>query len=242
MIRLEIEKQFENVVTVPELVERSSTALNKEGYFSDQTIFSDCFCRDEINQKTVDKFSAVWGENFRLAGLAGLPTSGLTGMAALTSHMPTDGRQFFVFGPHIAIDSEGSWGLAERMNVEKSTVACGSLAAAIDQVWAEGSENSSLDPDLDLEQNIVVKALQNMKRAGDPQPSLLEVTCQMVNVIGESLERLIQFQKTDFAYAFLGGVLINTPVNEPEYFAPVHFHSVSSRRSPAPIKDLLFSL
>ena len=109
------------------------------GFTSENTLFADSSCPDEINHDNPDEdvtalFASRWGEMFPLGGLAGLPFTGKTGWAAFSSHCPKNGNIVVMFAPHVGIDSDGIVGKADRDGQDCSSAACGAAIGAFNAV------------------------------------------------------------------------------------------------------------
>ena len=85
------------------------------GFNSENTLFADSSCPDEINHDDQEEditllFQNRWGEVFPLAGLAGVPFTGKTGWGAFSNHVPMNGNIVVLFAPHVGIDKDGKVG------------------------------------------------------------------------------------------------------------------------------------
>jgi len=68
-------------------------------------------CPDEINHEVGDityALQALWGEEFALGGLAGIPFVGQTGFNAFSHHVQSNGNVFVLFAPHVGVHVSGS--------------------------------------------------------------------------------------------------------------------------------------
>lgn len=212
-----LKKDFPNSMDIVELEKRVKRHLIGRGYHSDNTLFAHCICRDEINTQTSQALSQFWGESFTLGGLAGIPTSGVTGFGAYASHRPDGGNLLVFFGPHIGIDHMGRLGLARRSGISEPGSTCGSLCLAIDHL--QKSESINEDP-LDLEQVQVCRELvpyMDGVVASDCQ--IKTATESIYQVIESRLEDIVKRSSLDCEVVLLGGILINTPSTS-DYFAP----------------------
>ena len=82
-------------------------------------MFADSSCPDEINHDDPEEditslFQKRWGEVFPLAGLAGLPFTGVSGWEAFSGHVNDDGHIVILYAPHVGIDSNGVIGQVLR--------------------------------------------------------------------------------------------------------------------------------
>ena len=70
---------------------RALKVLLAHGINSDNTLFAQSVCPDEINHEVGDITSLLTrhlGEVFHMGGLAGVPFTGKTGFAAFSHHVP----------------------------------------------------------------------------------------------------------------------------------------------------------
>lgn len=72
-------------------LEKAIPSLQKRGCDSENTLFAQSICPDEINHDNADittLFSKHMGEVFHMGGLAGVPFTGRTGFTAFSNHVP----------------------------------------------------------------------------------------------------------------------------------------------------------
>jgi len=55
-----------------------------------------------------------WGNIFNMGGLSGIPFTGRIGFETFASHVPENGNIVVLFGPHVAIDGDGTVGKYKR--------------------------------------------------------------------------------------------------------------------------------
>lgn len=219
-----------------QLDKRVKRHLIARGYHSDNTLFAHCICRDEINNHTSEVMSEFWGESFTLGGLAGVPTSGVTGFGAYASHRPDGGNLLVFFGPHIGIDNIGRLGLARRREVSEPGKTCGSLCLAVDHL--QKSDSISEDP-FDLEQVQVCRELAPyMDGVVSSDSQIKTATESIYQVIESRLEEIVKRASLDCEVVLLGGILINTPSTS-DYFAPRKATIVNAGGQPGKTEDWL---
>ena len=234
-----IAKEFPRATPIDKLAENTFQRLGQIGYSPENTLFGTCVCRDEINRPAVSTFSSLWGENFRLAGLAGYPSAGKTGMEAFSAHVEESGHHFILFAPHIGISQDGELGVVRRSRMRMLTASCGSLCKALDQIQ-KGESTTPVDP-LDADQCLVVNALRERLGLSDSLSddlskdlaeanalTLKQLTICMVEAIRESIYELRRLTGARHKFAYLGGVLINTPAESIDYFQPLCFRAERS--------------
>ena len=78
-----LESEFPSAISWSALIERTGRSLQGHGFTPANTLFGNVICRDEVNRRNIDSFSAYWGDNFELAGLGGYPSGGLTAFQAM---------------------------------------------------------------------------------------------------------------------------------------------------------------
>ena len=138
--------------------------LCKHGFTSENTLFAESTCPDEINHDDPEQDIGMllahrWGEVFPMSGLAGLPFCGKTGWGAFTSHVPTDGNIVILFAPHIGISSEGKVGYITREGHKTPSTACGAAIGAYN--FIKENPNGEIDDNyLDCQMNCIKTLLK----------------------------------------------------------------------------------
>ncbi|CAI5482378.1 unnamed protein product [Closterium sp. Yama58-4] len=205
-----IQENFSGAVGEAEFIDTVAEKLREHGFNRDNCIALVSTCRDEASRffdALVDKH---FGLVFSLGGLAGVPPGGLLAVKAGTSHSPQDenGRERYVFFgfTHIGVDERGTVGKMRRGGRANVSGACGALAALTAQ-FSSGAALGEAD-----EEDMEVFLLSKKLRAKDPEPNLVAVTKAAVEVINETLEKLIatavDTSKAD--YAVITGVQIHS--------------------------------
>jgi len=213
-----LSKTFPKAIDFKDLTTVTKDVLSSVGLTTNNTLFGNCTCRDEINQYDIEKLAAIWGENFDLAGLGGYPSAGITGFSAYNHHVPDRGYQFILYGPHIGLDEEGILGKVHRIDMEHETSACGSLIGFLEKIKVDSSYQPSYNP-LDPEQYLVEKALilhqEEIISSNDP---ILTLTQKMYEIIDQRIEEILNTLDSDLAHVLLGGIMINTPHKYTDWF------------------------
>jgi len=173
-----------------------------------------------VNTPAIQCFSSYWGENFNLSGLAGYPTAGLTGFAAYNSHVPEGGNLFIVYGPHIGVSDDETFGRVRRRGMANDSTCCGALISFLGKIQNSRNYFVMRDP-LDADMNILEEALlPGASHVLDSKDPLHEVTELAVEVIDKQFRRIIKLSGYKGRVALLGGVVINTPHPADDWFAP----------------------
>jgi hypothetical protein len=194
--------------------------LSVYGFTPDNTLFANATCRDEINTRSVQIFADHWGEDFKLAGLGGYPSAGLTGFLAYAHHMPDAGNLFILYGSHVGVSAEGVLGRVQRSGMAHESGSCGALLSLLDKLTRTPRYTVKEDP-LDAEQNTLEKAL--LASAADvlgAQDPLLTLTERAFDVIDDVLRRIIERAAMTCPVALLGGITFNTPGSFDDCFVP----------------------
>ena len=241
-----VTKAFPRAITNAELVSKVTGALSSYGY-GDSSLLATSLCCDEVNRVLEKDFSAAYGDNFSMGGLAGFPFGGVVSFGAMAHHIPTDGSCLIVYGPHVGIDKDGNVGLVERRGIHgKSCICCGSAAAAAGYVASVHSGESPPPSDLapaavDAQQAYVGSLLlpHAARLAKSPEPNV-ELPLALYDAQKEMMEEIVakgcQEVGGDGKIALLGGIQINTVEGESDYFLPLDFKVMSNKA--ALIKDL----
>mmetsp|Transcript_10840 Transcript_10840/g.26528 ORF Transcript_10840/g.26528 Transcript_10840/m.26528 type:complete len:319 (-) Transcript_10840:383-1339(-) len=218
-----IDKHFPGACRADVVLKTTQSVFRRYGFNDENTLFASSTCPDEINC-IIDDFSATWGENFSLGGLAGLPFTGKTGFHAFSHHKPEkDGRLLIFFAPHIGITSDGKTGRINRLGISKITTACGSCIAAQNAALESlkctkngGKKCHPCKESIGDKQQLVVSEIvsnfieQNMASLMKIEGDLnVETTKHLYKRIKEEILRIIP---DDFKapIGLIGGILINT--------------------------------
>lgn len=189
----------------------------------EKILYASCICPDELNY-TITNFNDHFKQGFYLGGLAGIPYTGKTGMAAYASHIPADGASFIYFGPHVGISDNGSIGYVLREHQHDHTFSCGSLISVLDRMRRDHVFDWSSNNFEDLQARVIEKLLHNHKeRIFKADTDVLEALKILYNVSDCLLHQFIQENKESFASShvfLLGGVVINTDAGK-ENFAEI---------------------
>lgn len=196
------------------------------------TLLATSLCADEINRVLDEDFKEVYDHNFSMGGLAGFAFGGVTSFGAMAHHIPTGGDCLIVYGPHVGVDDAGEVGKVNRRGREESGACCGSAAAAHGYVSSvlEGESPEAGPPTdpVDAQQSFVGSMLlphaQRLKDAASPPT---ELPLALYDAQKELMDSIVSKGCGEVAgegkIALLGGVQINTPPGESDYFLPIDF-------------------
>jgi hypothetical protein len=156
----------------------------------------------------------------------------------MQSHIPDGGSAIIVYGPHVGIDADGRFGAIDRRGHRDETPCCGSAVAAANHVMnlqaRSGRSQSTrrthtaataakLDF-LDLEQSRVNSLLLAYKdRLADSLNPMVELPLIMFDIQRSMFDQIMEAAAPKQPVAFLGGIQINTPNGEADYFCPLAF-------------------
>ncbi|MFC1648250.1 hypothetical protein ACFL1B_02205 [Nanoarchaeota archaeon] len=198
--------------------------LRALGFTPENTVFANSTCADEIN-RFVTNFGEYWGENFDLGGLAGLPFRGKSGFGAYSHHIPENGNLFILYAAHVGVSEKGEWGKVRRKGMKKDTTSCGALTGALGLLEKDPAYQHPADPD-DPEMPRVIEvvrgSLPSIQKAEIP---VIEATEEMYKAVDGWMNRIIGFDAhSDYQnIALLGGIQINTPPGDTDYFLVKNF-------------------
>lgn len=219
-----VRREYPNAIPWYQLKQTLATVLSGFGMTPENTLMASAVCRDEINQKGTQDLADYWGERFELAGLAGFPSAGVTGLGAYSSHVPEEGNLLIFYGPHVGVGYSGDLGKVERPGRSKEGGSCGSLLAFLGKCQKEAHYSPTLS-DLDVEQYYVessmLSAVPNILNDTNPVKALTHSAFVATN---EKLDKLLEALGYTGPIALIGGITINTPtVTETieDYFVPL---------------------
>jgi hypothetical protein len=237
---------YPKAVTNADLVSKVSTTLSKHGYGS-TTLVATSLCCDEINRVLEKDFSAVYGDNFSMGGLAGFPFGGVTSFGAFAHHIPDGGDCLVVFGPHVGIDADGTVGKVNRRGMAKSGACCGSACAAAGhvacalkgEVAPQEISTNVVDAQQTFVNNLLLPYGERLDKADDTMAELpLALFDAQKKIMDQIIANGCQEVGGSGKIALLGGVQINTPEGESDYFLPLSFEIRTNKNEK--IADLMF--
>eukprot|EP00547_Thalassionema_nitzschioides_P007332 CAMPEP_0194210510 /NCGR_PEP_ID=MMETSP0156-20130528/8635_1 /TAXON_ID=33649 /ORGANISM="Thalassionema nitzschioides, Strain L26-B" /LENGTH=435 /DNA_ID=CAMNT_0038937867 /DNA_START=132 /DNA_END=1439 /DNA_ORIENTATION=- len=226
-----LKEAFPGAIPISQLVGHVTATLAHHDYGS-STLLATSLCCDEVNRDLEREFVEHYGEHFSMGGLAGFPFGGITSFNAMAHHIPDGGSSLLVYGPHVGIDRAGNVGTVERRGRLKSGACCGSANAAADYACAvhNGLKKIELDfsQGMDIEQHFVGQMLlphgRRLERAKNmkvevPYICYEEQTTQIHKIVETCCGEVAGNGKI----ALLGGIQINTPFEQEDYFLPLGF-------------------
>ncbi len=232
MWRENLQKYYPKAKPFRDSLDQINKQLGEHGFTPKNTLFANCTCRDEINCHDLALLSEYWGENFDLAGLGGIPSSGITGLSAYLHHVPDDGRMLIVGGPHIGINEQGVLGKVKREGMSQDSSACGALLACVEKLSTDENFRPEFD-ELDPEQYLLEKCLQPyFSEIIVAENKLQLATEKMLIASYDRLVKIVDTLKEDCPPVVLVfGVTINTPMGEDDYFDLRRFRNLAESQS-----------
>jgi len=217
-----IRKYYPHAVEGKELTKTCVDKMVEEYHFDlEKTLMAASVCSDEIIRSATN-FREYMGIRypFHLGGLAGVPFTGLTGFKAFASHIPDDGSAIIIFGPHIGVSRLGEVGLMQRHGQREKTSCCGALGAALRAV--ENNTAPSADRDLDYQLWRIEREIgENHRDVTQHEQPLVAVTDAVYEWIYTTLKKMVTSSEGEtrhFRLALIGGVIINTDFDLPDWF------------------------
>lgn len=207
-----IRKWYPHAVTtiesVNKLIDYLEDELNTEPC---HVMFADSICSDDVNSIQYPARAKEFLGPFKLGGLDGFPFAGLTGMAALASHIPDHGAALIYYGPHIGITKAGTLGEIHRMAQHKNSACCGAAKGALTKLTANQIQEG-LATELDYQMNTLEQVLfaqkERILKASIPLYEATEVIYEAIDQrINELVEKTIYNCKH---VILLGAILINS--------------------------------
>ncbi len=242
-----IDRVFGGAMKNKDLVNAVASSLKPYGY-GESSLVVTSLCVDEVNRQLEHDFVEIYKGNFRIGGLSGFPFGGLTAFVNMASNIPNGGSCLLVFGPHVGVDSDGTVGTVQRRGRKDGGPCCGSAVAAatfVLDVLAGRKEKPtpSIDP-IDAQQDFVTSMLLPYAAQLDKAPdkmvelpyALYDAQKKLMNSIVHAGYRAV---KGDGKIAVLGGIQINTPPGESEYYLPLSFELFDNKGKQ--IEDLMFT-
>lgn len=231
-----IASAFPKSLANKELVSKVSGGLSKLGFTQSNTLLATSLCCDEVSRPLEKDFGEVYGQNFSMGGLAGFPFGGATSFGAMAAHIPDNGNCLVVFGPHVGVSSKGEVGTTEREGRVSGGACCGSACAACNYVLdvhcgvcqAQNTTIANPQDVVDAQQAMVGNLLLPYAQAlNDAEETMVELPMSLYKAQKEMMSDIISAAAPAVAdpgkIALVGGVQINTPPGESDYFMPLQF-------------------
>lgn len=196
------------------------------GFDLDHTIMATSVCSDEIVRSTTNFREYLGHQNpFALGGLAGYPFVGQTGFKAFASHVPDHGFILILYGSHIGISRNGEVGVMQRRGQMLESSCCGALQASLKSL--ELGTEPEADADYDYQQwKIETEVHEERDRILKGSIPLVQATEVMFSAIDRRIRELLERTRDDFRgrkVALVGGIIINTDLDLPDWFDLRHF-------------------
>lgn len=221
-----LRRHYPKAMAQPHFRDEIRARLLAEGINPGKTLLVTSICADDVlavhepdSRSFGGKLKREFLGPFSMGGLAGLPYSGLTGLAAAAHHVPEDGTLLLAYGPHIGMGEEGGLGKLLRPYQSCESDACGALALALRHFAMPGYQPTR-DED-DIEQSALEGRLwphrAEIMAAAHP---LKTATDHAYAIIHDSLWRYVRARKQEFhcdRIALVGGVIINTGQDRDDY-------------------------
>jgi hypothetical protein len=174
-------------------------------------MLADSICSDDVNSIQYPARAQEFLGPFKMGGLDGFPFTGLTGMAAFSSHAPDNGAVLITYGPHVGITKSGTIGEIHRMGQSQNTDCCGASRSALAKLKADKIVPGHIT-DIDFQMNTIEQILFVQKdRILEANQPLQEATEVIYEAIDARINELVE--QTDFHCRFVilvGNVLINS--------------------------------
>lgn len=217
------------------------------GYNRTNTLLASSLCCDELARPLEASFAQLYGQNFSMGGLAGMPFGGLTSFGAMAAHIPDGGSCLVVYGPHVGVDLAGNVGTVERRGRENGGACCGSACAASGyalDVFSGKKEQAAFPTEvLDAQQamvgNLLLPHAERLSKASD---TMVELPMALFDVQKGMIGNIVSKGAGAVAngtIAVVGGIQINTPEEYSDYFMPLQFDLYNN--SGAHVKNLMWS-
>jgi hypothetical protein len=227
-----ISKYFTNYTTMSEASHGAVVDIaEREGIEMEKIILATSFCFDELNHHQSKMKLPVSQGTFILGGLAGYPFVGEIGLTAFTDHIPDGGAALFIFGSHIGISKTGEVGKIKRIGQHRHTNTCGALMLVQDHIISSSVLEIHPNDYSGYQAEFLALRLSPMvseiKKAEVP---ILKTTHLVYDEIENEILKLIIRNKrlqSSFPVYILGGIVINTDENLPNYFSQKVFRKVN---------------
>ncbi|MGB0346009.1 MAG: hypothetical protein ACPGGA_00915 [Balneolaceae bacterium] len=212
---------YPNSIPISDFQSSLISDIQKKDVDPSNCLWATSVCSDEVNSMFPVLNSTFAGPGpFVMGGISGLPFTGITGLKAYLSHVPSNGFAVIIYGPHIGVTSDAEIGKVLRKNQDVNTGCCGSLIAAVNSLTTSSKIHESNM--LDYQQERVLKSLKPFRQDILNSSTPIKIATELAyNNIKNELESIIDSAKLDlkgFRLYLVGGILINTDWNKPDHF------------------------
>lgn len=204
---------------------------NNEGIEMNSIIVATSFCFDELNHQASKMNLPAPQGTFIMGGLAGYPFVGEIGLSAFSDHIPDRGAALFIVGSHIGFSRSGEIGKIKRVGQHRHTNTCGALMAVQDHLLStsihqiDPADYSMFQPEF-----LALRLLPNVDEIRNADVPILKTTQFVYDEIEKEILTLIRLQPkllNKFPVYILGGIVINTDENLPNYFSQKTFQKIT---------------
>jgi hypothetical protein len=219
---------------------RCAAALESFGVTSDNVIYGQSICPDEINNEPGDLsqlMTSYFGNCFPMGGIGGAPYVGKTGFGAFSGHVPDDGHVVILFGPHLAISEDGELGMYLRDGQCKHTSACGAVLAAYNQCKSDTPLAFDVN---DMQQSwLREKIVGHMDAIDAHEEPLQELMHKAYESVRDKLLAIVNTKFGSGKLVLLGGIQLNMPQPSVDHFLPLMFQIQSEGQAPENLLDAM---
>jgi len=239
---------FSGAMKNKDLVDAVASSLKPYGYGKSSLVVTS-LCVDEISRQLENDFVKIYKDNFRIGGLAGFPFGGVRAFVNMAGNIPDGGSCLLVFGPHVGVDNDGTVGTVPRRGRKDGGFCCDSAVAAatyVIDVLARKKEKAAPSTNLiDAQQGLVTSMLLPHAARLDKAPDkMVELPYALYDVQKSLIDSIVKAGcgsvTGDGKIAILGGIQINTPPGESDYYLPLSFELFNNKGKK--IEDLMFTL
>jgi len=247
-----VQEAFPGALPSHRMAKQAARLLEKHGYKDTNTLLSTSLCSDEVNRDIEDEMRQYFGNSYAIGGLAGFPFGGVVGFGNMAHHIPIGGHGLVFFGPHVGFDFDQTIGKVNRRGHQGSSECCGPALAALEycrRVKAgELGEIGTPEDITESQQTWVCHELLPMtdriiKEDGEEAQNI-QLPTSMYEAQDAMMGRILAKAggeiREDSKIAFLGGITVNTPEGNAEYFLPKKFVVMDNKG--AIVDDLLDEL
>lgn len=237
----QIRQAFPGALPNQVLVEQVADLLENTHGFGSTSLCATSLCCDEVSRPLELDFAQVYTDSFNMGGLAGFPFVGTVGFGAMASHIPDGGSCLIVYGPHVGVDSTGAVGTTERRGRRSGGACCGSAIAAANYVASVSKGEMAPRPyppqePIDASQTFVQQMLlPHAERLEKAQSKMQELPYALYDAQKEMIEKIVAdgcgAVSGNGKIAVLGGIQVNTPPGESDYYLPLSFDVYNNKGS-----------
>lgn len=238
-----VKSHYPGALSNADLACKVGKALGSKGYGEKTTLLATALCCDEVNRELEKEFRKLYLDSISMGGLAGYPFGGDARFKFMVNHIPTNGSCLIIYGPNIGIDEDGVV-ISERVTAVVENCKKINNGDITKEELPDDIEDDQLGLGLGQQKLLAEALLPYIDRLENTADPLVEIPHALFDCLDDSLREIVSNCCKEIAdeglIALLGGIQINTPEGEADYFLPKVFELRNNKNRK--VKSLIYEL